>query len=133
MLAALVGFLGNEIVARFRIKIGKEIGSAALIADGNHARVDGFTSLSVLISAIGVYLGFPLADPVIGIIITIAILKIVWDAAKSVFTRLLDGVDPEVIDEIKHAISHIKGVQDISEIRVRWLGHRLHAEVNVAV
>jgi len=91
MLAALVGFLGNEIVARFRIKIGKEIGSAALIADGNHARVDGFTSLSVLISAIGVYLGFPLADPVIGIIITIAILKIVWDAAKSVLLVCLMG------------------------------------------
>ncbi len=133
MLAAIVGFAGNEIVARFRIKIGKEIGSAALIADGNHARVDGFTSLAVLFGAVGVYLGFPLADPLIGLLITVVIFKIVWDSGKSVFTRLIDGVDPEVVDEIKHSITHIKGVQDIGEIRVRWLGHRLHAEVNIAV
>ncbi|MBI5459003.1 cation diffusion facilitator family transporter [Methanobacterium sp.] len=133
MLAAIVGFVGNEIVAQFRIKIGKEIGSAALIADGNHARVDGFTSLAVLFGAIGVWLGFPLADPIIGLIITIVIFKVVWDSVKSVFTRLLDGVDPEVIDEIEHTISHIESVQDIGEVRVRWLGHRLHAEVNIAV
>ena len=133
MLAALVGFAGNEIVARFRIKIGNEIGSAALIADGNHARVDGFTSLAVLFGAVGVYLGFPLADPLIGLLITVVILKIVWDSGKSVFARLIDGVDPEVIDEIEHTITHVKGVKDIGEIRVRWLGHRLHAEVNIAV
>ncbi len=133
MLASIVGFTGNEIVALFRIKIGKEIGSAALIADGYHARVDGLTSLAVLIGAIGVWLGYPLADPIVGLIITFTILKIVWDSGKSVFTRLLDGVDPEVIDEINHTISHINGVQDVGEIRVRWLGHRLHAEVNIAV
>jgi len=79
------------------------------------------------------WLGFPLADPVIGLIITVTILKIVWDSCKSVFTRLLDGVDPEVIVEINHTITHVKGVQDIGEIRVRWLGHRLHAEVNIDV
>ncbi|MEN4006099.1 MAG: cation diffusion facilitator family transporter [Methanobacteriaceae archaeon] len=133
MLASIVGFTGNEVVARFRIKIGEEIGSAALIADGHHARVDGLTSLAVLIGAVGVWLGYPLADPLVGLVITVTILKIVWDSGKSVFTRLLDGVDPEVIDEINHAISHIKGVQDVGEVRVRWLGHRLHAEVNIAV
>lgn len=133
ILAAIVGFIGNEVVAQFLTKIGEEIGSAALIADGHHARVDGLTSLAVLFSAVGVWLGFPLADPVIGLIITVTILKIVWDSGKSVFTRLLDGVDPEVIDEINHTITHVKGVQDIGEIRVRWLGHRLHAEVNIAV
>lgn len=133
VVAAIIGFLGNEAVARFRIRIGKEIGSAALIADGYHARTDGFTSLAVLLGAIGVWLGFPLADPIIGLLITIAILRIVWDSAKSVFTRVLDGVDPEVVDEIRHAVDHIEGVQDITEIRVRWLGHRLHAELNIAV
>jgi len=131
--AAFIGFLGNEAVALFRIKVGKEIGSAALIADGYHARVDGLTSLTVLAGAIGVWSGYPLADPIIGMLITMAILWIVWDSGRSVFTRLLDGTDPQVVDEIKHAITHIKEVLDVSEIRVRWLGHRLHAEVNVTV
>jgi cation diffusion facilitator family transporter len=131
--AAIVGFLGNEAVARFRIRIGKEIGSAALIADGYHARTDGFTSLAVLLGARGVWLGFPLADPIIGLLITIAILRIVWDSAKAVFTRVLDGVDPEIVDEIRHTVDHTPDVQDITEVRVRWLGHRLHAELNIAV
>jgi cation diffusion facilitator family transporter len=131
--AALVGFAGNEAVALFRIKVGEEIGSAALVADGYHARVDGLTSLAVLAGALGVWLGYPWADPLIGLLITAAILKIVWDSGKSVFIRLLDGVDPEVMDEIRHTIGHIEGVHGVTEVRVRWLGHRMHAEVNVAV
>lgn len=131
--ASFIGFLGNEAVAIFRIRVGKEIGSAALIADGYHAQVDGLTSLAVVVGAIGVLLGFPLADPIVGLAITLAITKIVWDSAKAVFSRLLDGVDPEVVDEVKHAISHISGIEDITEVRVRWLGHRLRAEVNIAV
>ncbi|MGA9537748.1 MAG: cation diffusion facilitator family transporter [Desulfobacterales bacterium] len=131
--ASVVGFLGNEAVAIFRIRVGKEIGSAALVADGYHARVDGLTSLAVLFGAVGVGLGFPLADPIVGLLITVAIFRIVWQSGKSIFTRLLDGVDPEVIDDIKHAANHTPGVEDISEVRVRWLGHRLHAELNIAV
>lgn len=131
--ASLIGFLGNEIVALFRIRVGKEIGSAALIADGYHARVDGLTSLAVLFGAVGVALGYPLADPVIGLVITAAIFGIVWESGKSVFTRLLDGVDPEVVDEISQAVKHAQGVLEVTETRVRWLGHRLHAEVNIAV
>jgi len=133
IVASIVGFLGNEAVARFRIRVGKEIGSAALIADGHHARVDGLTSLAVLFGAVGVWLGYPLADPIVGLLITVAILRIVWESGRSVFTRLLDGVDPEVIDEIKHSVNHTSGVRDVSEVRVRWLGHRLHAELNIAV
>ena len=133
VIASVIGFLGNEAVAQFRIKVGKEIGSAALIADGYHARVDGLTSLAVLAAAAGVWLGYPLADPIVGIIITVTILRIVWDSGKLVFSRLLDGVDPEVIDEIRHAAEHVKDVQDITEIRVRWSGHRMHAEVNLAL
>jgi len=133
VVASVVGFAGNEAVAQFRIKVGKEIGSAALVADGYHARVDGLTSLAVLFGAVGVWLGFPLADPIVGLLITAAIFRIVWDSGKSVFTRLLDGVDPDVVDEIEHAVVHAPGVQAVSEVRVRWLGHRLHAEVNIAV
>jgi len=131
--AAVIGFIGNEAVARFRIKVGEEIGSAALIADGYHARVDGLTSLAVLIGALGVWLGYPPTDPIVGILITLTILRIVWKSGKSIFTRMLDGVDPDVIDEIKHAVNHTAGVRDISEVRVRWIGHRLHAELNIAV
>ncbi len=131
--AAVIGFVGNEVVARFRMKVGREIGSAALVADGYHARVDGLTSLAVLAGAVGVWLGFPLADPIVGLIITAAILRIVWQSGKAVFTRLLDGVDPEVIDEIAHAVSHVHGVQEVTGVRVRWLGHRMHAELNLSV
>ncbi|MGH2523335.1 MAG: cation diffusion facilitator family transporter, partial [Anaerolineales bacterium] len=133
MAASIIGFIGNEAVAFYRIKVGKEIGSAALVADGNHARVDGLTSLAVLAGAVGVALGFPLADPLVGLLITLAILKILWDSTKSVFTRLLDGVDPEVIGELKHAATHAEGVREVTDARVRWLGHRLHAELSVAV
>lgn len=133
IVATMIGFLGNEAVAQFRIKVGKEIGSAALIADGYHARVDGLTSLAVLFGAVGVWLGYPLADPIVGLLITVAIFRIVWQSGKFVLKRLLDGVDPEVIDEIKHAANHTPGVRDVSEVRVRWLGHRLHAEVNITV
>ncbi|MEW6207256.1 MAG: cation diffusion facilitator family transporter [Acidobacteriota bacterium] len=131
--ASIIGFAGNEAVAVFRIKTGEEIGSAALIADGHHARLDGLTSLAVLLGAIGVWLGYPLADPIVGLIITTAILRIVWESAKLVFARLLDGVDPEVVDEIRQETGHIREVEDVTEIRVRWLGHRLHTELNIAV
>lgn len=131
--ASIIGFAGNELVALFRIKVGKEIGSTALIADGYHARVDGLTSLAVLFGAIGVWLGFPLADPIIGVVISLTIFKIVWDSAKEVFSRLLDGVSPEMVDEIRHILGHIPEVKGIGEVRLRWLGHWLHAEVNIAV
>ena len=129
---AIVGFIGNELVAIYRIKIGKDIGSAALVADGHHARADGLSSAAVLVSAIGVWLGFPLADPIVGLIVGLFILKIVWESGKAVFSRLLDGVDPEVTSEISEAAGHVKGIQDVSDVRVRWIGHRLHAELNVA-
>lgn len=131
--ASIIGFIGNEAVALFRIRTGKEIGSAALIADGYHARIDGLTSLAVLFGAIGVWLGFPLADPIVGLIITVMIFRIVWESIKTVFLRVLDGVDPEAVDEIRHAAEHVVGVQDITEVRIRWVGHRLHAELNVSV
>lgn len=131
--AAIIGFVGNEAVALFRIKVGREINSAALIADGYHARADGFTSLGVLAGAIGVALGFPLADPIAGLLITVSILRIVWESGKAVLTRVADGVDPVVVDEIEHALGHVSGVEQVEDVRVRWTGHRLRAEVAVAV
>jgi len=132
-LAAIIGFAGNELVAGYRIRVGREIGSAALVADGYHARVDGLTSLAVLVGAVGVWLGYPLADPLVGLLITGVILRIVWDSGRQVITRMIDGVEPEVVDEIEQAVAHVPGARAVSGVRVRWLGHRLHAELNVAV
>jgi cation diffusion facilitator family transporter len=133
MIASVVGFIGNEAVAVFRIKVGKEIQSAALVADGYHARVDGWTSLAVLFGALGVWFGYPLADPIVGLLITLAIVQIIWQSTKAIFTRMLDGVEPELVEEIRHAASHVEGVARVTEVRARWLGHRLQAELNVAV
>jgi len=117
----------------FRIRVGREIDSAALIADGYHARTDGLTSLAVVLGALGVWLGFPAADPLIGLLITAMIFGIVWQSTKTVFTRLLDGVDPVLIEDIRHAAQHIPEVQEVTQVRARWLGHRLHAELNITV
>jgi len=133
VVASVVGFLGNEAVAVFRLKVGREIGSAALVAEGYHARTDGLASLAVLFGALGIWSGFPLVDPLVGLLITTVIFKIGWESGKPVITRLLDGVDPEVIEEIKHAANHVPEVRNITEVRVRWIGHRLLAEVNIAV
>lgn len=132
-LAAIIGFAGNEGVAIFRTKIGREIGSAALIADGHHARADGLTSLAVLFGAVGVWVGYPLADPIVGLVISFAILRIVVETSKSVFSRLLDGVEPEVPEEVRDVAGVTEGVRKVSEVRVRWLGHKMLAEVNIAV
>lgn len=132
-IAGFIGFVGNEAVAVFRIRVGREIESAALIADGYHARTDGLTSLAVVAGAAGVWLGFPLADPIIGLIITVAIFGIVWQSTKAVFSRLLDGVEPGVVAEITHAAEHVSAVRRVLRVRARWLGHRLTAELDVAV
>lgn len=131
--AALVGFAGNEAVAVFRIRVGREIGSAALVADGQHARVDGITSLAVLLGALGSWLGFPLADPIVGLLITVAILFIVKDTAVTIWCRLMDAVDPAVVDEIERVTAGVPGVEQTHDVRVRWLGHNLQAELHLVV
>jgi cation diffusion facilitator family transporter len=131
--AGVIGFLGNEAVAVFRIRTGRQINSAALIADGYHARTDGLTSLAVVLGAFGVWMGYTLADPIIGLIITAAILGIVWQSAKAVVTRMLDGVERSTIGELRHAAEHASGVFSVEAVRARWLGHRLYAEMTLAV
>ena len=131
--AGLVGFIGNELVALYRIRVGRRIGSAALVADGLHARTDGFTSLAVLLSAGGVALGFPLADPIVGMLITVAIVAVLRTAARDVFRRLMDGVDPELVDTAEAALAARSGVTAVRSVRMRWIGHRLHADAELDV
>ncbi|MEV4085343.1 cation diffusion facilitator family transporter [Nonomuraea fuscirosea] len=131
--AAVIGFAGNEWVARYRIKVGREIGSAALVADGLHARTDGFTSLAVLLGAGGAALGFPLADPVVGLLITIAICYVLRDAAREIYHRLMDAVDPALVDAAEDVLAGVEGVRRVESVRLRWIGHALHAEVEILV
>ncbi len=132
-LAGVVGFAGNELVAIYRIRVGHEIGSQALVADGMHARTDGLTSLAVVLAAIGVGLGFPIADPIIGLLITAAILWILRDAARAVFQRLMDAVDPALVSEIEHVAAEVDGVIEVERVGVRWMGHRLIASTDLVV
>ncbi|MFM9035771.1 MAG: cation diffusion facilitator family transporter [Mycobacterium sp.] len=131
--AGLIGFLGNELVALYRIRVGHRIGSGALVADGLHARTDGFTSLAVVFGAIGVWLGFPLADPVVGLLITVAILVVLRTAARNVFSRLLDGVDPHLVESAEQALADEPGVIAVRRLRMRWIGHRLHADAELDI
>jgi cation diffusion facilitator family transporter len=131
--AALVGFIGNEVVARYRIKVGRDIGSAALVADGLHARTDGFTSLSVLVGAGGVAIGWDWADPAVGLFITLAILLVLRDAAREVYRRLMDSVDPDLVDKVDEVLRGTDGVQAVGITRLRWIGHQLRAECVIVV
>ncbi|MCW2761592.1 MAG: cation diffusion facilitator family transporter [Marmoricola sp.] len=131
--AGLIGFAGNEVVAIYRIRVGRAIGSAALVADGVHARTDGATSLAVVAGAIGVALGFPLADPLVGLLITIAITTMLWGAARDVFGRLMDAVDPGLVEDGRAALAQTDGVRSVEELRLRWSGHRLLADAVVEV
>jgi cation diffusion facilitator family transporter len=131
--AAIIGFLGNEAVASLQIRTGRRIGSDAMIADGLHARTDGLTSLAVLAAVIGVALGFPIVDPIVGLLIGVTILFIARDATRTIWYRLMDAVDPKLVDQVEQAAAGIAGVQQVHDVRVRWIGHQLHAELHIVV
>jgi cation diffusion facilitator family transporter len=131
MAAGIVGFAGNELVAVYRIRVGREIGSAALVADGLHARTDGLTSLAVVIGAAGVAAGWELADPIVGLLITVAILFVLKGAARDIYRRLMDSVDPELVDQVTTVVASVAGVQAVDHVAIRWVGHELRAEVEV--
>lgn len=131
--AAVIGFLGNEAVALLQIRVGRKIGSAALVADGLHARTDGLTSLAVLLAAGGSWLGFPIMDPIIGLLIGVAILFITRDAALTIWYRLMDAIDPEILAKAERVAQHQAAVKELRRLRMRWMGHRLYAEVYIAV
>jgi cation diffusion facilitator family transporter len=131
--AGLIGFGGNELVAGYRIRVGRRIGSAALVADGFHARTDGFTSLAVLVGAIGVLAGYPLADPVVGLVITVAVLLVLRTAAGDIYRRLMDAVDPRMTRTAVATLATTPGVLAVEDLRLRWTGHRLRAEAGIVV
>ena len=131
--AALAGFAGNELAAGYRIRTGRRIGSAALVADGLHARTDGLTSLAVLLGAGGVAIGWNWADPVVGLLITVAILSVLRQAAREIYRRLMDAVDPALVDQAERTLRATDGVLGTGQVRLRWVGHQLRAECEVVV
>ena len=131
--AGVIGFAGNEAVAVYRIRTGRRIGSAALVADGVHARTDGFTSLAVVLGVLGVWAGFPIADPIVGLLIAAAITVLLWGTARDVGRRLLDGVDPGLVDRAERALVDVPGIREVARVRLRWAGHVLHAQAAVVV
>jgi cation diffusion facilitator family transporter len=131
--AAVVGFAGNEAVARYRIRVGRKIGSAALVADGLHARTDGCASLAVLLGVGGVALGWDWADPVVGLLITVTILAVLRQAGREIYRRLMDAVDPALVDQAEQTLRATPGVLGVGQVRLRWIGHRLRAECEVIV
>lgn len=133
VLAAIIGFIGNEWVAWLQIRVGKEIGSQAMIVDGLHARTDGLTSLAVLVAALGTVLGFPILDPIIGLVIGITIVFIARDSLKMMWYRLMDAVDPSLVSQVEHFASDTEGVKQVSRLRLRWVGHQLFGEMQVVV
>lgn len=131
--AGAIGFAGNELVARYRIRVGRQIGSAALVADGLHARTDGFTSLAVVLGAAGVGLGLPWADPVVGLLIAVAILGVLRSAVKQVGARLMDAVDPGLVTHAREIMLATEGVRGVRNVRMRWIGHSLHADADIMI
>jgi cation diffusion facilitator family transporter len=133
MAAALIGVAGNELLAQYKISVGKRINSVSLVADGHHSRIDGLTSLAAFIGLVGVKLGFPKADPIAGIVITIVIFTVVISTSRSVLQRLLDAVDPHVVPSIVTTATAVPGVEEVTDVRARWVGHTLHVVMNIEV
>ncbi|OIH85337.1 cation transporter [Arthrobacter sp. UCD-GKA] len=131
--AGVIGFAGNEIVAVYRIRVGQKIGSAALVADGVHARTDGFTSLAVVFGAVGVMLGFPLADPIIGLLISVAIIVLLFGTVKSIGRRLMDGIEPDLVSRAQSVLEGTTGILSVSRLQLRWVGHRLQGAATIVV
>lgn len=131
LVAGIVGFVGNELVAVYRIRVGRRIGSAALVADGLHARTDGLTSLAVVFGAIGVAAGWQLADPIIGLVITAAIVVVLKDAGRDIYRRLMDSVDPDLVERVRRVLASVDGVETVEAVRIRWVGHELRAEADI--
>lgn len=131
--AALAGAIGNELVAVYKIRVGKAIGSAALVADGQHSRADALTSVGAFFGILGVFWGFPWADPLMGLLISAAILYIAWEAGHEVLARIMDAIEPETVNQIEQITGAVAGVHRVDEVRARWIGHQVMIELSIEV
>ncbi|MFA5891887.1 MAG: cation diffusion facilitator family transporter [Actinomycetota bacterium] len=130
--AALFGAVTNEIAAQYKIRVGRRIGSQPLIADGKHARTDALASVAAFAGLLGVHFGFKAADPIAGLVITVAIGAIAWDASRHVLARLLDAVDPEIVRRAGEVARATPGVAECGSVQARWAGRSLYVTITVA-
>lgn len=131
--AAVVGLIGNELVAAYRIAVGRRIGSAALIADGKHARTDGLSSVAVLMGVVGVALGWQRSDALAGLVIVLPIAAVLRTSILETHRRLMDAVDPALVSAVERVLEQVPGVLGVDHVRMRWIGHELHAEAAIVV
>jgi cation diffusion facilitator family transporter len=131
--AGIIGAAGNELVARYRIRVGRRIGSEALVADGQHARTDALTSLAVVVAGIGAAFGASWVDPVAGLVVALVILRLLWRSARAIMRRLLDAVEPELVDRVEDVMAEVPGVLAITDLRMRWQGHQLRVSASITV
>lgn len=129
--AAFVGVIANLGVSEYKVRVGRGIGSEALEADGIHSRIDALVSAGAF-AGIGLAgLGFTIADPLVGIGISGAIVYIMVGTVKTLYYRMMDAVDPTIIDEITDAAKKVEGVRGVHDVRARWVGRELVATMHV--
>ncbi|WP_343571292.1 cation diffusion facilitator family transporter [Mycobacterium sp.] len=126
--AAAVGIAGNQLVARYKLTVGRRIRSATVVADAKHSRLDALSSAGAMLGLIAVALGWTWADAVAGIVVTGFICHVGWEVTADIAHRLLDGVDPEIITTAEFAALEVAGVQH-AHARARWTGRTLRVEV----
>jgi cation diffusion facilitator family transporter len=126
--AAAVGIVGNQLVARYKLAVGRTIQSATMIADAKHSWLDALSSAGAMLGLIGVAVGWPWADAVAGLFVTGFICHVGWEVSSDIAHRLLDGVDPAVITTAEAVAAETAGVMH-AHARARWTGRTLRVEV----
>jgi cation diffusion facilitator family transporter len=126
--AAVIGILGNQVVARYKGRVGRRIQSATLVADARHSWLDAVSSAGALLGIVGVALGFRWADGVAGLVVTVFIIHIAWEVTSELFTHLMDGVEPGVLAAAENAAVSVDGVVH-AHVRARWMGRSLLLDV----
>jgi cation diffusion facilitator family transporter len=126
--AAAIGIIGNQVVARYKLRVGRRINSATLVADARHSWLDALSSAGALVGLVAVLAGLPWADAVAGVVVTGFICHVGWEVTSELVHRLLDGVDPEVVTTAERVALESPGVRH-AHARARWTGRTLRVEV----
>lgn len=132
MVAALIGIVGNRLVARYKLNVGREIKSAPLIVDARHSWLDAVSSAGALIGLLGVAAGFRAADPIAGFAISLFIVRIGLEATRDVVFRLMDAQDEALAEAVRGVASELlEDEASVRDVRIRWLGRQVEVRLVV--